>query len=118
MTQYLAVFTGSAPLNGKSGWDSMDPAKRKEVEAAGIQAWYEWMQAHHDSIVVNGAPLGKTKRVSTAGIADAVNNLCGYVVVEADSYDKAAKMFENHPHFSIFPGDGVEIMECLPIPGA
>jgi hypothetical protein len=26
-------------------------------------------------------------------------------------------MFENHPHFTIFPGDSVEIMECLPIPG-
>jgi hypothetical protein len=26
-------------------------------------------------------------------------------------------MFEKHPHFSIFPGDSVEIMEVLPIPG-
>jgi hypothetical protein len=25
-------------------------------------------------------------------------------------------MFENQPHFSIFPGDSVELMECLPIP--
>jgi hypothetical protein len=29
----------------------------------------------------------------------------------------AAKLFEGHPHFTIFPGDGVEVMECLPIPG-
>jgi hypothetical protein len=29
----------------------------------------------------------------------------------------AARMFEMHPHFAIFPGDSVEIMECLPIPG-
>jgi hypothetical protein len=30
----------------------------------------------------------------------------------------AAHMFENHhPHFAIFPGDSVEIMEILPIPG-
>ena len=28
----------------------------------------------------------------------------------------AAKMFEGHPHFTIFPGDSVEIMECLPLP--
>jgi len=26
-------------------------------------------------------------------------------------------MFVGHPHFTIFPGEAVEIMECLPIPG-
>ncbi len=29
----------------------------------------------------------------------------------------AARMFADHPHFAIFPGDSVEIMECLPLPG-
>ncbi|MBY0280468.1 hypothetical protein K2Z84_34470 [Candidatus Binatia bacterium] len=28
-----------------------------------------------------------------------------------------ARMFERHPHFAIFPGEAVEIMEVLPIPG-
>jgi hypothetical protein len=26
-------------------------------------------------------------------------------------------LFLKHPHFSIFPGDSIEIMEVLPIPG-
>jgi len=38
--------------------------------------------------------------------------------VQADSQVAAAKLFENHPHFTIFPGDSVEVMECLQIPGA
>jgi len=25
-------------------------------------------------------------------------------------------LFIDHPHFSIFPGQSVEIMECLPLP--
>jgi hypothetical protein len=25
-------------------------------------------------------------------------------------------MFENHPHFAIFPGEAVEVMPVLPIP--
>jgi ribosomal protein S17 len=29
---------------------------------------------------------------------------------------KMKKFMVDHPHFTIFPGDGVEIMECLPIP--
>jgi hypothetical protein len=27
-------------------------------------------------------------------------------------------LFEGHPHFAIFPGDSVEVMPVLPIPGA
>ena len=42
--------------------------------------------------------------------------IAGYVVVEAPTHEAAAQLFENHPHFAIFPGDSVEIMECLPIP--
>jgi len=38
--------------------------------------------------------------------------------VQADSHAAAAKLFESHPHFAIFPGERVEIMPVLPIPGA
>jgi hypothetical protein len=38
------------------------------------------------------------------------------VIVEAESHEAAARLFENHPHFAIFPGDSVEIMEFVPIP--
>ena len=43
--------------------------------------------------------------------------MTGYVIVQAESHEAAARLFENHPHFAIFPGDSVEIMECLPLPG-
>jgi len=39
------------------------------------------------------------------------------VVVRAASHEAAAKMFEKHPHFAIFPGEGVDIMPVMPIPG-
>ena len=42
--------------------------------------------------------------------------LAGYTIVEAESQEAAARLFLNHPHFMIFPGDGVEVMECLPMP--
>ena len=74
------------------------------------------MKDHEKAIVDGGTPLGKTKRVTKDGIADVRNNLAAYTIVEAESQEAAAKMFLNHPHFTIFPGDGVEIMECLPLP--
>jgi len=33
-----------------------------------------------------------------------------------ESHAAAARLFENHPHFAIFPGESVEIMPILPIP--
>jgi hypothetical protein len=50
-------------------------------------------------------------------VSDIKNSMTGYVVVQAESHEAAAGMFKNHPHFAIFPGDSVEIMECLPMPG-
>jgi hypothetical protein len=86
--------------------------------AKGMQAWNEWMDRYADRIVESGGPLGKTKKVSTSGIADTHNNLGGYVVVEAKDHEEAARLFEGHPHFTIFHGEGVEVMPCLDIPTA
>jgi len=114
MKQFLAIYLGKP--SGIEQWMKMDEAKRKAQEAAGMKAWGDWMNQHQAAIVVAGGPLGKTKSVSNQGIADLKNNLTGYVVVQAESHEAAARMFEKHPHFTLFPGDSVEIMECLPIP--
>jgi hypothetical protein len=116
MKKFMAVYMGTPEAFKASGWDSLDEKTRKEREGAGMQAWMDWGTKHAASIVDQGGPLGKTKRTSKDGVADFRNQIAGYVIVEAESHDAAARMFENHPHFSIFPGDSVEIMECLPIP--
>ncbi|MBC6983333.1 hypothetical protein [Caulobacter sp. 17J80-11] len=109
MAKFMAVFTGK-PGAGRPDLDDSTIAK-------GIQAWGAWMAQNADRIVETGGPLGKTKKVSSAGIADIQNNLTGFVVLEADDHEAAARLFEGHPHFTIFPGDGVEVMPVLPIPG-
>ena len=110
MKNFLAIYTGSPAALAQRPPD-------KATEARGMEAWGQWMAAHEKSIVDIGAPLGKTKRISADGIADIKNAMAAYVIVRAETHEEAAKMFENHPHFMIFPGDGVEIMECLPMPG-
>ena len=60
----------------------------------------------------------RARPASTAaqGISDIKSAMTGYVIVRAESHEAAAKLFEQHPHFAIFPGESVEIMECLPMP--
>ena len=116
MKRFLAVYTGSPAAF--DAWKAMDPTLRQEKEKAGMAAWMQWMADHRDAIVDQGAPLGKTKQLATGGVSDIRNNLTGYTVVQADSHEAAARMFEDHPHFTVFPGEAVEVMECMPLPGS
>jgi hypothetical protein len=83
----------------------------------GMAAWHKWMDDHAAAVVTGGGPLGKTKKVGPSGVSDIRNAMTGFIVVQAESHEAAAKLFEGHPHFAIFPGDSVEVMEVLPIPG-
>jgi hypothetical protein len=117
MKRFMAIYIGTEDALARARWNDLDEKERKAREAAGMKAWMEWGKAHSAAIVDQGSPLGKTKRASGQGIAGIKNDMTGYVIVQAGSHEAAAKLFENHPHFAIFPGDSVEIMECLPIPG-
>jgi hypothetical protein len=114
---YLAVFLGSKGSQRWSDWNALPEADRKAKEREGMMAWKAWMEKHGASIATMGGPLGKTKKVSHRGIEDVSNAMGAFMVVRADSHEAAAKLFENHPHFTLFPGEAVEIMPVLPIPG-
>lgn len=60
--------------------------------------------------------VGKTMRVTKHGIAPATNGICGYLIVEAETAQAAARLFEDHPHITVFPGDGVDIMPFVTDP--
>ena len=115
MKRFLAIFTGTAERLAR--WKALPENERAAREDRGMQAWTTWAENHASDIVDQGAPLGTTKRVTEGGVADIHNQMAAYVVVQAASHEAAAKLFVGHPHFTIFAGDGVEIMECLPMPG-
>lgn len=118
MKRFMAIYIGTEESQRRSGWDQLSEEERNQRIKRGFDAWMAWGERHKDAIVENGGPLGKTKRTGADGVSDTRNALTGYIVVKADSHEAAAKMFEGHPHFSIFPGDSVEIMEIMPIPAA
>jgi hypothetical protein len=112
---YLAVYLGTAAAMKK--WEKMPAKVRREREAAGVQAWHAWVKRNRKAIAYMGSPLGTTKKVERRGIANTRNEMGAFTVVRASSHSAAAKMFKDHPHFMIFPGQSIEIMECLKIPG-
>jgi hypothetical protein len=115
---FLAIFLGNKTSPQMTAWEALPEAERQAKMQKGLAAWHGWVEKHKGAIVEMGGPLGKTKKVDAKGIADVSNALSGFTVVRAESQEAAAKLFENHPHFAIFPGESVEIMPVLPIPGA
>jgi hypothetical protein len=116
MKKFMAIFTGNPADFEKWQKSHSNPGQKEAAEKAGMEAWMQWGQTHHKAVVDHGGPLGKTKRVTKDGVKDIKNQMAGYTILQAESHEAAAKLFLGHPHFMIFPGDGVEIMECLPIP--
>jgi hypothetical protein len=114
MKTFMAIYLGSDAARAR--WDALDEQTRGAREKAGMQGWMQWGSDNASAVVENGSPLGRTKRVDRAGVADVRNAMAAWTIVRADSHEAAAQLFVDHPHFTIFPGEAVEIMECLPIP--
>ncbi len=110
---YLGVFTSNKKSPKWQAWDAMSEAEQAAKGALGVAAIQKWEHDHADAIVHLGGPLGPTKRVSEAGIAEVVNALTVYVVVRAASHAEAADMFLGHPHMTIFTCDAVDVMPVL-----
>jgi YCII-related domain len=114
---YLAVFLGNRTSPKFAAWTALPEGERSAREQQGMAAWHAWVDKHQGAIVAMGGPLGRTKKVDQGGVADIANQMGAFTVVRAESHEAAAKMFEGHPHFAIFPGESIEIMPVLPIPG-
>ena len=104
MKNYLAIYTGTEHSMAQSRWAKLSDDERRAREQAGMKAWGEWVKANASAIVDPGSPLGKTKSASPEGVSDIRNVMAGYTIVRAELHEAAAKLFENHPHFTIFPG--------------
>jgi hypothetical protein len=116
MKKFIAIYMGSSDPSIMEKWKTMPEGERKKKESVGMQAWMNWSEKNSKFIKDNGSPLGKTKRIDKSGISDMKNLIAAYTIVEAESHEAAAKLFLDHPHFTAFPGQSIEIMECLPLP--
>ena len=109
MAKFLACYLGSPPTGG--------PPSQETIQR-GMAAWHKWMADNAGIVIDSGGPLGKTKKIGPEGVSDSRNALTGYVIIEAEDHESAARLFLDHPHFAIFPGDSVEVMPVLPTPGS
>lgn len=96
------------PSAGLADWMKTPEAERKEMEDKMQKEWQAWTETNKSHIIETNA-AGKTKRATSAGINDVSNDVMMYSVIEAESPETAAAMFEKHPHLGI-PDAWIDIM--------
>lgn len=108
MPRFLALYT--MKHEDFAAFRNLPKAEQDAIDAVGIEQWPQWEEKNAASILDRGGMVGKTTRISRDGVAEATNSICGYLIVEAETADAAARLFHDHPHITVFPGDAVEIM--------
>ena len=113
MSKFLVLYM--MPAEGLAEWMKIDPEVRKVEEKKMEADWNAWAEKNASSLLET-AGAGKTKRISPDGVQDVANNIMLYSMVEAESADAAATLFQGHPHLKI-PGGTIEIMPANALPG-
>jgi hypothetical protein len=111
MPRFLAVYTMKP--EDVVAFRARPKSEQEAIDKAGLKAWEEWRKRNAPAIVAADVMVGKTRRVTKSGIADAQNQIAGFLIVEAADITAAAGLFQDHPHITVFPGDGIDVMPVV-----
>ncbi len=114
MQKFIVLYC--MPVAGLEDWMKI-PAEERKAQEEGLKAkWDTWMATNKDMFTGPTAGVGKTKRVTTQGAADAKNDVMLYSIVQGESHEEIAKAFEGHPHLEI-PGAWIDVSTANQLPG-
>lgn len=117
MKTFLAIFTCAENSKNHHEWMKLDKNTQKDLFQKGMDIQTKWLEKYKDQIILDGGTLGEsTKLVDKEGIQDIPSKMGHFFIVKANSHEEAAEIFKDHPHFSVFPGDGIEILERTSTP--
>ena len=95
--------------------------KKPETPEEGAQEmakWEAWFKDMGDAVVNPGNPVGMSKTVSAAGVADdgGANPLSGFTIVQADTIDQAVEMAKGCPMLVGADDDvAIRVYEAMPM---
>ena len=111
MPRFVAVYITKP--EDLAAFRARPKSEQEAIDKAGLKAWKEWDKRNAAAIVGTDVMVGKTRRVTKSGMADTQNQIAGFLVVEAADLAAAAALFQDHPHITIFPGDGIDVMPVV-----
>ena len=113
MKKFLVLYM--IPTSVMDEWKKTSSEDRKAAEEKMSREIQAWTGGRGKLFTDRGAGLGKAKRITSSGVADARNELAMYAIVQGESQEAVAKSFESHPHLQI-PQSSIEVMELFALP--
>jgi hypothetical protein len=86
-----------------------------EQRKALIDGWHAWSDKNSAAIVDQGAPLGKSLRVTTTDASPIENDLGSFTIFQAESQEALAALLKDHPHLRSAERF-IEMVEMMPMP--
>lgn len=114
MKKFIALYF--TPTSVLDDWMNTDPDERKALENKMQEEWTTWSTENASALSGGTFGVGKPKRITPEGISDSRNEIMMYSIIEAESHEEAAKLFEKHPHLGI-PQSSIDLMEINTLPG-
>lgn len=111
MPRFVAVYTMKP--EDLAAFRERPKSEQEAIDKVGLRAWEEWSKRNASAIVATDVMVGKARRVTKSGIADAQNQIAGFLIVEAADIAAATGLFRDHPHITVFPGDGIDVMPVV-----
>jgi hypothetical protein len=115
MKKFLVLYL--IPPSVMDEWKQKSAQERSDAESKMGRDIQAWNSGRAKLFTDRGAGLGKAKRVTSGGTADARNALVMYAIVQGESQDAVSKSFADHPHLTI-PESSIEVMELFALPDA
>ncbi len=117
MKSFLAIFTCAENSKNHEEWKKLTEEAQKEIMKKGMMALDQWNEKYKNQVIFDGGPLSEmTKKVDRHGVQETPSQMGTFLLIQANSHEEAAKVFLDHPHFALFPGDGIDVLERLDQP--
>jgi hypothetical protein len=111
MPRFVAVYTMKP--EERAAFRARPKSEQEAIDKIGLKAWEEWGKRNAAAIVATDVMVGRSRRITKSGIADAQNQIAGFLIVEAADIAAAVGLFQDHPHITVFPGDGIDVMPVV-----
>lgn len=107
MKKFLVLYR--SPRSAREQMAGATPEQAK----AGMEMWMAWGQRAAGAIADMGAPCDAA---FTVGGAAPAGHIGGYSLLQGESVDAVKKALDGHPHLAM-PGNSIEVLELLAMPG-
>jgi hypothetical protein len=101
-----------SPLSAEQQMANASPEETQK----GMEPWMAWFGKMGSAIVDGGAPLVAGANVTASGSSGRKTQIAGYSIIEAADLNAAKGMLAGHPHL-MDPGNSIEVVETMPMPG-